>query len=592
MKTRFAAKEGERRRASEVEGAGDGFDESLVDARSVSPPCRSERLFRLRGTPREGRRGHGLLFGDDEEEGMYGGEAGKEAEVTPPSNRMDSPLSPPSAFASPPAASSAVDGGGDEDMSSWLHKANPSTARPTRIRRTNSIFTNKLLLTAPKPRMAHGGSARRDGDAPRRFAATTTGVGRRASSTDLTGHFEKLRLTPEATGGGRESPPSTSSSDETSGARSSRRQAPFSFRTHFTCIDTIGEGAFSDVYRVQSKDDGEYYAVKKLKQPFVSKADREAKMQEMKMFLSLNEEDEEGSHHIIRYIAAWQEEGHLHVQMELCERGNLDDFVCSLEHCDVVPEPTVWNWVGQLAAALKCLHGAKMVHLDLKPQNIFLTQSGELRLGDLGMTVRAGADDDVEGDVRFMAPECMNARHKSAAMDIYSLGISAYEISSKSQCRAPAAARRGPVAAQSSGMPKVDSVEALSILGDDTAALAASPAGSRCISPEFMMPVGCVHRTAVNDAHACTHALAPCTLSLTIPSARALSDMHRRQHSPAASLLTRGARVRKARIATTARRRKRRRRWRTRLARRAQVSVLLFTVTYYANLAHSLTRSP
>jgi hypothetical protein len=63
------------------------------------------------------------------------------------------------------------------------------------VRRQNSIFTNKLLLTAPRPSRGHsadrggGGGA---GGSRARYAATTS-MGRRASATDLCGNFAALR---------------------------------------------------------------------------------------------------------------------------------------------------------------------------------------------------------------------------------------------------------------------------------------------------------------------------------------------------------------------------------------------------------------
>ena len=416
-------------------------------SRSRSPdrspsPRNVIRDFTSRTTPRQPpssarreRPPSSLLFGDEEDEATL-------LEVTPPSSRgaADRPRSPPSSAFTPATQRAGAGAAADDDLSSWLHKAGPSTARPARLRRQNSIFTNKLLLTAPRPSRAHsadrggGGGA---GGSRARYAATTS-MGRRASATDLCGNFAALRLTPEAVAmgmgtrrddlGRSESPASTSSGDELVG--SAHSQDPFTFATHFVNEGPIGSGAFSQVYRARSKDDGKYYAVKRLKKCFVSKADREAKMQEMRMFLRICG-DREASRHIIKYIQAWQEEGHLHVQMELCARGNLDEFVSTLEHHPRVPEETVWNWIGQLAAALACLHDADLVHLDLKPENIFLTREGELRLGDLGMTVTEEMVDNEDGDIRYMASECLNSRQKTAAMDIFSLGITAYEISCK-----------------------------------------------------------------------------------------------------------------------------------------------------------------
>ena len=84
----------------------------------------------------------------------------------------------------------------------------------------------------------------------------------------------------------------------------------------------IGEGAFSDVYKVRNPDDGKFYAVKRSKKRIKNKSDRSRYLQEPKMFKRLGV-----SSNVLRYYTAWQEEGYFYTWTELCSGGNLKNLL-------------------------------------------------------------------------------------------------------------------------------------------------------------------------------------------------------------------------------------------------------------------------
>lgn len=95
-------------------------------------------------------------------------------------------------------------------------------------------------------------------------------------------------------------------------------------------------------------------------------------------------------------------------------------------------EPAAWAYLCDLLSALQHLHSHGFVHLDLKPANVLMTDSGRLKLGDFGLLLQfkqkkkeedeetapleGKVKEDVqEGDPRYMAPELLRGEYGPAA---------------------------------------------------------------------------------------------------------------------------------------------------------------------------------
>ena len=98
--------------------------------------------------------------------------------------------------------------------------------------------------------------------------------------------------------------------------------------------------------------------------------------------------------------------------------------------------PLPWDVVAtigmRVAAALEHAHHHKLIHRDVKPANVMLSKSGEVKLGDFGI-----ARDQVLGDLTktgfavgtpsYMPPEVITGERADARSDLYSLGVTLYE---------------------------------------------------------------------------------------------------------------------------------------------------------------------
>jgi serine/threonine protein kinase len=96
-----------------------------------------------------------------------------------------------------------------------------------------------------------------------------------------------------------------------------------------------------------------------------------------------------------------------------------------------VPLPQVVTYVKEMASALQYAHDRKLVHRDVKPENMLVGRNNEILLSDFGIAVvaqtsRSQSEGDIAGTVAYMAPEQIQA-HPRPASDQYSLATVAYE---------------------------------------------------------------------------------------------------------------------------------------------------------------------
>ena len=114
--------------------------------------------------------------------------------------------------------------------------------------------------------------------------------------------------------------------------------------------------------------------------------------------------------------------------MELCEGGTLQDFTLERNR-EALPENHLWDIIRDVAMGLQVLHEHDIVHLDIKPDNIFITEDGKLKIGDFGMAGKVVASTrssnrigDLEGDAKYIAKELLSSAARLPSADIFCLG--------------------------------------------------------------------------------------------------------------------------------------------------------------------------
>lgn len=158
-----------------------------------------------------------------------------------------------------------------------------------------------------------------------------------------------------------------------------RQERPESyFEQCFDVLARIGEGSFGEVFKVRSKEDGRLYAIKKSKQLYRGETARQECINEVRHHEKFSEHE-----HCITLHKAWEQNDLLYMQLELCQ-SNLEMF--AMEN-DNLPEARVWDILVDLLLGLKGLHDQNLIHLDIKLENIMISQDSVCKLGDFGLVM-------------------------------------------------------------------------------------------------------------------------------------------------------------------------------------------------------------
>ena len=134
---------------------------------------------------------------------------------------------------------------------------------------------------------------------------------------------------------------------------------------------------------------------------------------------------------LVAFVDAVQRPERVYVVLEFLEGGDLQKYIRSQ---GTLGEALAQRWIGHLAAGLECLWSRQLVHRDLKPQNLLLTEaspSGILKIGDFGFARQLGPSKLAEtlcGSPLYMAPEILALKRYDAKADLWSAGTVLFEM--------------------------------------------------------------------------------------------------------------------------------------------------------------------
>jgi len=195
-------------------------------------------------------------------------------------------------------------------------------------------------------------------------------------------------------------------------------------QNRYEILDLIGSGGMSEVYRARCHKLNRYVAIKVLKKEFISD---DAFVRKFKM-----EAQAAGAlihPNIVNYYDVVDEDDLHYIVMELVEGITLKNYIDQkgrLETDEAV------DFAIKIAEGLKAAHSRGIIHRDVKPQNVILAEDHNLKVADFGIaravTAQTASTSQAMGSVHYISPEQAKGEFTDERSDIYSLGITMYEM--------------------------------------------------------------------------------------------------------------------------------------------------------------------
>ena len=200
---------------------------------------------------------------------------------------------------------------------------------------------------------------------------------------------------------------------------------------NFEVLGKVGEGAYSQVFRVRRIRDGCIYALKKVKFLTLNEKEKQNALNEVRLLASVHHPN------VISYKEAFFEESSgslwycaLSLITEYADGGDLYQRILEYQKRGrYMSESFLWMLAVQLSQALAALHALSVLHRDIKSANVFLCSDGKVKLGDMNVSkvAKAGLLRTQTGTPYYASPEVWKDLPYDHKSDVWSLGCVLYE---------------------------------------------------------------------------------------------------------------------------------------------------------------------
>ena len=198
-------------------------------------------------------------------------------------------------------------------------------------------------------------------------------------------------------------------------------------------ITKIGQGGFGTAMKVLNKDDNQIYVLKKIP---LNKTDENQLKQiknEAKILSQINSE------YIVKYYDSFSDGNSFNIIMEYCDGLDLRKYISDhKEKNNLIEKSIIYHIIQNICYGLQEIHNKNMIHRDLKPDNLFLSENFKIKIGDFGIAKQLNSGNDFTktqvGTLLYMAPEIINEKPYNNKVDIWALGCIIHELCTLNFC--------------------------------------------------------------------------------------------------------------------------------------------------------------
>lgn len=191
----------------------------------------------------------------------------------------------------------------------------------------------------------------------------------------------------------------------------------------YEILEWIGSGGMSDVYRAKCHKLNRYVAIKVLKREYNNDT----------IFMSKFQAEAEAAAglvhpNIVNVYDVGREGDIYYIVMELAEGVTLKQYIQNKGKLEIAESISI---AMQIAQGIETAHRHNIVHRDIKPQNIIISADGRVKVTDFGIAKAASTQtisSNTMGSVHYISPEQARGGYCDERSDIYSLGITMYEM--------------------------------------------------------------------------------------------------------------------------------------------------------------------
>ena len=190
----------------------------------------------------------------------------------------------------------------------------------------------------------------------------------------------------------------------------------------YNLLKPIGKGAFSDVFLAEHKPTQTYAAVKQISKDSSLVIEH---LDQLKYEISIMKKCQHP--YISKFYEVLEDDVNIYITQEYLENGNLLSYFNSKQDID---EDTIKKLFIQILYAVQYLHNEiKVIHRDLKMENILLDQNNNVRITDFGLCCpiindKKSSDESMNGgSPAYVAPELILGQKYTESVDVWALGI-------------------------------------------------------------------------------------------------------------------------------------------------------------------------